>query len=106
MLQTKRCLGLTEPTSFAQFHFLPFSLQSFGMYVVPPSVFNILEYHIEHNVRSAGGDFQFTTALETLRRNEGLHGYLVDGERFDLGKPERYFAALTAFQIGGKSPRR
>lgn len=73
------------------------------MYVVPPSIFNILEYQIEHNMR-VGGDFQFTSALETLRRNEGLLGLLVDGERFDLGKPERYFEALTAFQRPG-SPR-
>jgi hypothetical protein len=42
------------------------------------------------------------TSLHTLSAHPltptRRRSYLVDGERFDLGKPDRYFEALTAFQ--------
>lgn len=72
-------------------------LTAFGMYVVPPSVFLILEHQVANNLRGNEGSFGLMPALETLRRNEGLHGYVIDGERFDLGKPSTYYSTLTAF---------
>jgi len=71
-------------------------LTVFGMYVVSPTIFRVLGDQIEHNMRGATGDYPFTSALDTLRREEGLTGLLVQGERHDLGRPEHYFRTLTA----------
>jgi UTP-glucose-1-phosphate uridylyltransferase len=72
----------------------------FGMYVVTPTIFEVLDDMIHHNIRSANGDFQFTAALEILRKREGVQGYVLEGERFDIGTPEHYFCTLAALHDG------
>lgn len=72
----------------------------FGQYVLTPRIFEFLEENIRHNLRE-NGEFQLTSALENLRREDGAIGQIVDGERFDIGNPEAYLQALNAFH----SPR-
>jgi len=72
-------------------------LTVFGQYVIKPQLFSHLEEHIRHNVRERG-EFQLTSALDRLRQEDGFHGLLVDGRRFDIGLPEHYLETLRTFR--------
>jgi UTP-glucose-1-phosphate uridylyltransferase/mevalonate kinase len=74
-------------------------LTAFGQYVIKPQLFDYLQEDIENNVRSRGG-FQLTPALDRLRREDGLLGLVIDGQRFDIGLPEHYLETLRAFAGG------
>ncbi|MEM9908638.1 MAG: UTP--glucose-1-phosphate uridylyltransferase, partial [Cyanobacteria bacterium P01_D01_bin.44] len=58
----------------------------FGMYVLRPEIFDHLEAEIENNLRYRG-EFQLTTCLERLCAAEGMVGYVVKGQPFDVGMP-------------------
>ncbi len=72
-------------------------LTVFGQYVLRPRLFDFLEEHIKNNVRERG-EFQLTSALERLRREEGFYGLLIDGKRYDIGLPEYYLETLRTFR--------
>jgi len=72
-------------------------LTFFGEYVIGPQIFPFLEEQIRNNVRERG-EFQLTSALDRLRREEGFHGLIIDGRRFDIGIPESYLETLQAFR--------
>jgi UTP-glucose-1-phosphate uridylyltransferase len=44
------------------------------------------------------GEFQLTSALERLRKDEGFHGLVIDGVRFDIGLPDYYLDTLQNFR--------
>ncbi|NQT24416.1 NTP transferase domain-containing protein [candidate division KSB1 bacterium] len=71
--------GLPEDT------FLTF----FGMHVLTPSIFNVLESHIQNNVRSKG-EIQLTTAQAELAETEGAVAQIIHGQRLDMGTPLGY----------------
>jgi UTP--glucose-1-phosphate uridylyltransferase len=71
-------------------------LTVFGQYVLTPAVFRFLEEHVRMDVRERG-EYQLTSCLERLRREEGFTGLLVRGKRYDIGNPQAYQAALAAF---------
>ncbi len=64
-------------------------LTVFGMYILTPKIFDLLEENIKHNIRERG-EFQLTSCLDKLRQEEGFAGYIVKGRRFDIGLPEAY----------------
>jgi UTP-glucose-1-phosphate uridylyltransferase/mevalonate kinase len=72
-------------------------LSLFGLYVLSPKVFEYLEENIRHNVRERG-EFQLTSCLERLRREDGFAGAIVKGKRFDIGVPDAYRQALFDFR--------
>ena len=71
-------------------------LTAFGQYVIKPQIFDTLEEHIRNNVRERG-EFQLTSALDRLRREDGFLGLVVDGKRFDIGLPEYYLDTIQRF---------
>lgn len=71
-------------------------LTLFGQYILSPKIFEYLEEHIRSNFRERG-EFQLTSCLERLRREEGVMGYLVKGRRFDIGAPEAYRNTVIEF---------
>src|SRR5512136_1041441 len=71
-------------------------LTVFGQYVIKPQLFEYLEEHIQNNVRERG-EFQLTSALDRLRQEDGFHGLIVDGKRYDIGLPEHYLETLRTF---------
>ena len=71
-------------------------LTVFGQYVIKPALFGYLEEHIKNNVRERG-EFQLTSALDRLRREDGFLGLIVDGQRYDIGLPEYYLDTLRTF---------
>jgi len=71
-------------------------LTVFGQYVVKPLLFDFLEEHIKNNVRERG-EFQLTSALDRLRKEDGFLGLMVEGQRYDIGLPEYYLDTLRTF---------
>jgi UTP-glucose-1-phosphate uridylyltransferase/mevalonate kinase len=72
-------------------------LTVFGQYIIHPDIFTYLEEHIRNNVRERG-EFQLTSALERLRKDEGFQGLVLDGVRYDIGQPEYYLNTLQNFR--------
>jgi len=72
-------------------------LTVFGQYVIKPKLFDYLQEHIKNNVRERG-EFQLTSALDRLRREDGFLGLVMDGQRFDIGLPEYYLETLQEFR--------
>jgi UTP-glucose-1-phosphate uridylyltransferase/mevalonate kinase len=72
-------------------------LTVFGQYIIKPQLFDFLEEHIKNNVRERG-EFQLTSALDRLRRQDGFMGLVIDGKRFDIGLPEYYLETLQTFR--------
>ncbi len=73
----------------------PSNLAVIGRYVLPPSVFQILE-QVEPGV---GGEIQLTDALAVLARDEGLLGYRFEGDRYDAGDRVGYLKANVAYAL-------
>jgi UTP-glucose-1-phosphate uridylyltransferase/mevalonate kinase len=71
-------------------------LSFFGLYILFPRVLEILEEQVSHNLREQGL-FQLTPALNQLRQEEELLGYCIDGERFDLGSPDKYYDTFKRY---------
>jgi UTP-glucose-1-phosphate uridylyltransferase/mevalonate kinase len=72
-------------------------LTVFGLYIISPRIFEFLEEHIQNNVRERG-EFQLTSALDRLRREDGFYGLIMDGTRFDIGLPDSYLESLALFR--------
>lgn len=64
---------------------------TFGQYVLTPEVFDELERQIKVVGKpSEGKEFGLTSALDTIRENNSLFGFVPDGESFDIGLPDAY----------------
>ena len=68
-----------------------------GLYVLSSKIFDFLEEHITHNLRERG-EFQLTSCLDRLRKEDNFSGYVVKGRRFDIGAPQAYRQTLIDFQ--------
>ena len=79
----------------------------FGLYALAPGIFDHLQHLCDQNLRK-GGEFQLTDALSLLRKEERCFGCLVQGRRYDTGRPDQYLKTLTEFaapQLPGQTPR-
>lgn len=73
-------------------------LTLFGQYIIKPQIFDYLEENITNNVRERG-EFQLTSCLDRLRQEDGFHGVVIDGRRYDIGLPEHYLETLRTFGL-------
>jgi len=64
--------------------------------VLDPRIFAYLEENIRLNLRERG-EFQLTSCLDRLRKEEGFVGYVVKGRRFDIGNPAAYRQSVIDF---------
>lgn len=71
----------------------------FGMHLLAPSIYDVLEQMIRDNIRD-NGEFQLTRAQEIQRSREGyLALEMTAGQRrFDFGVPDDFLASLVAFR--------
>ena len=67
-------------------------LGNFGIDVLSPSVFDVLERMIAETPSER--EVQLRDAMDELIRSEGMLGYIVEGERFDIGTPSEYLRSL------------
>ena len=72
-------------------------LTVFGMYVLVPEIFDYLEENITHSLRERG-EFQLTSCLDKLRKEDNFSGYVVKGKCFDIGVPEAYRQAMIDYR--------
>ncbi|HOX85417.1 MAG TPA: sugar phosphate nucleotidyltransferase [bacterium] len=75
-------------------------LSFFGMHVLTPTIFTILENHIRNNIRQ-NNEIQLTTAQAELCTQEGTIGVEVDGQRLDMGTPLGYIETQIALAMSG-----
>jgi len=68
----------------------------FGMYILEPTIFDLLGSEINNNERFKG-EFQLTTCLDKLRQQNGAIAYLVQGQYYDTGMPLFYRQAMIDF---------
>ncbi len=72
----------------------------FGMHLLAPSIYQVLEEMIRDDVRDQG-EFQLTRAQELQRQREGyLALEMAHAERFDFGIPDDFVASVQAFRKG------
>jgi UTP--glucose-1-phosphate uridylyltransferase len=70
----------------------------FGMHLLSPSIFEILEEMIRDNVRDHG-EFQLTRAQEIQRQRDGyLALEMTSAKRFDFGVPDDFVRSIQAFR--------
>jgi UTP--glucose-1-phosphate uridylyltransferase len=75
-------------------------LTAFGLYVLKPDIFGMLQDSVAANVRFAG-QIGLTQCLDRMRKECGLNAFVISGSRFDIGlDAPSYLQALT--QYGGK----
>lgn len=86
--------GLVEKPSAED---APSNLAIIGRYVLEPSVFEVLE----HTEPGRGGEIQLTDALDTMARDaeEGVHGVVFRGRRFDTGDKLSYIQAIIELAL-------
>jgi len=70
----------------------------FGLHLLAPSIYEILEEMIRNNVRD-NAEFQLTRAQELQRQREGyLALEMIAAERFDFGVPDDFVRSVQAFR--------
>ncbi len=70
----------------------------FGMHLLAPSIYEVLEKMIRDDQRD-NGEFQLTRAQEIQRQREGyLALEMTAAERFDFGVPDDFVRSLPAFR--------
>jgi UTP--glucose-1-phosphate uridylyltransferase len=75
----------------------------FGMHLFTPSIFQRLEYNIQHGLRERG-EFQLTSAQAALARDEPYLAFEALGERYDMGVP--FGLVETQLALALRSPMR
>jgi UTP--glucose-1-phosphate uridylyltransferase len=72
----------------------------FGMHLLAPSIYHVLEEMIRDNVRD-NNEFQLTRAQEIQRQREGyLALEMLHAERFDFGIPDDFVRSVQGFRRG------
>ncbi len=70
----------------------------FGMHLLAPSIYDVLEEMIRDGIRDHG-EIQLTRAQEIQRQREGYLALEMTGaERFDFGTPDDFVRSVTAFR--------
>jgi UTP--glucose-1-phosphate uridylyltransferase len=70
----------------------------FGLHLLAPSIYDILEEMIRDNLRD-NGEFQLTRAQEIQRQREGcLALEMTAAERFDFGIPDDFVRSVQSFR--------
>ena len=70
----------------------------FGMHLLAPSIYDVLEEMIRNNVRD-NNEFQLTRAQEIQRQREGyLAMEMLSAQRFDFGVPDDFVKSVQGFR--------
>lgn len=71
----------------------------FGMHLLSPGIYDVLEEMLRNNVRD-NGEFQLTRAQEILRQREGYLAWeMIGSQRFDFGTPDDFVTSVTTFRF-------
>ncbi len=75
-------------------------LCNFGIDLLTPLLFDILDYNYRHQVLTHG-EIQLRDAMTEMIRQEGMYGYRVAGQRYDTGNPQELLRTVNAFGLQG-----
>ena len=75
-------------------------LCNFGIDLLTPLLFDILEHHYRNTIVTHG-EIQLRDAMAELIRREGMDGYRVAGKRYDTGNPQELLRTVLAFAVHG-----
>jgi UTP--glucose-1-phosphate uridylyltransferase len=75
-------------------------LCNFGIDLLTPLLFDILDYNYKHKVLTHG-EIQLRDAMTEMIKQEGMYGYRVAGERCDTGNPQELLRTVNAFGLQG-----
>jgi UTP--glucose-1-phosphate uridylyltransferase len=75
-------------------------LGTFGMDVLTPPIFDILDYNVRNNLRTHG-EIQLRDAMETLVLLEGMVAGVIEGERLDVGESRAWLTSLVRQSLDG-----
>ena len=78
----------------------PQYLCNFGIDLLTPLLFDILEHHYRNTIVTHG-EIQLRDAMAELIRREGMDGYRVAGQRYDTGNPQELLKTVLAFAVHG-----
>lgn len=73
-------------------------LCNFGIDLLTPLLFDILEHHYRNTIVTHG-EIQLRDAMAELIRREGMDGYRVAGQRYDTGNPQELLKTVLAFAV-------
>lgn len=74
-----------------------------GIDILPPSIFNLLrEKEQKLQQENKTSELGLRESMNCLRQNRQLRGYLLDGQRYDLGNPKEYYRTFHAFATQNK----
>ncbi len=73
----------------------PSNLGIVGRYVLPGRVF----HHLARTQKGQGGEIQLTDALVALMEEEGMHGHVLQGDRYDTGDVGGLIEANLAYAM-------
>jgi len=76
----------------------PSSLAIVGRYILPPSIFEV----IEHTQPGRGGEIQLTDAIRALLGKEEIYALELQGKHFGVGDKIGYLKANIAFALRRK----
>ena len=71
-------------------------LCNFGIDLLTPLLFDILEHHYRNTIVTHG-EIQLRDAMAELIRREGMDGYRIAGQRYDTGNPQELLKTVLAF---------
>ena len=77
----------------------------FGQYILTPEVFQQLGQDIRRadDEGDTIREIELTSALDAVRKREGMYGVRLKGERFDMGNPAALVETIARFSKNGTS---
>lgn len=69
----------------------------FGQYILTPEVFKAIESNLK-NYRGIQDEIQLTDALDHVREQNGMLGFIPNGKAYDLGTPLMYKNTVAYFE--------
>ena len=75
-------------------------LCNFGIDLLTPLLFEILDHNYRHRIVTHG-EIQLRDAMAEMIKQEGMSGYRVAGQRYDIGNPQELLRTVNAFGLQG-----
>jgi UTP--glucose-1-phosphate uridylyltransferase len=72
----------------------PSDLAVAGRYLLDSRIFT----YLADQAAGVGGEIQLTDAIRRMLAERPVFGYVYPGKRQDIGNPDGYYAALSAFR--------
>lgn len=96
---SKETLKLNEMIEKPKPEDAPSNLATPGRYIFTSEIFD----YLDKIPRGVGGEYQLTDAINMMAQNQDVYAHIYEGDRFDTGSLNGYFAATIDFALRDKS---